>query len=73
MLAGPLVFTPKGQSYWFEGEIAVGEIVRGVVPLPPFVASPTGFEPFRSSRFPACSEPLEGKRATFNREGFPSI
>jgi len=39
MLAGPLVFTPKGQSYWFEGEIAVGEIVRGVVPPPPFVAS----------------------------------
>ena len=40
VLAGPLRFTPDGQSYRFEGEAAIGRVLSGIVGLPTFVASP---------------------------------
>src|SRR5262249_54764621 len=44
-LVGPLRFTPEGKMYRFEGEVAIGRLLAGRVGLPPFVASPSGFEP----------------------------
>jgi hypothetical protein len=50
VLEGPLRFTPKqaedGTRYYeFEGEVATGRLIAGLVGVPPCVASPTGFEP----------------------------
>ena len=45
VLAGPIRFTPENAVYRFEGEAAMGRLLAGIVGLPPFVASPTGFEP----------------------------
>jgi DNA invertase Pin-like site-specific DNA recombinase len=49
LLAGPLRFTPvdepRRRGYAFESSIALDRIVAGMVPLPPNVASPAGFEP----------------------------
>jgi DNA invertase Pin-like site-specific DNA recombinase len=43
-LEGPLRFTPEGQTYRFEGEVAVGRLLAGTVAFAPFVASPTSDE-----------------------------
>ncbi len=61
VLEGPLRFTPEGKSYRFEGEVATGRLVAGLITPcvaspeggergcsgggAPCVASPTGFEP----------------------------
>ena len=44
VLTGPLRFTPEGQTYRVEGELAMGALLVGIVsgPLPTVVASPTG-------------------------------
>jgi hypothetical protein len=45
VLTGPLTFTPEGRTYRFEGEASIGRLLSGIVGLPTFMASPTGFEP----------------------------
>ncbi len=45
LLVGPLVLTPQGRAYRFEGELLVGQLLLGRLGLPTFVARPTGFEP----------------------------
>jgi site-specific DNA recombinase len=45
VLEGPLRFTAEGGAYRFEGDVATGRLVAGLVGVPPCVASPTGFEP----------------------------
>ena len=45
VLSRPLRFTPDDRTYRFEGEAAMGRLLQGMVGLPTFVASPTGFEP----------------------------
>jgi Recombinase zinc beta ribbon domain len=49
LLVGPLRFTPvvdgRRRGYAFEGGLALDRLVSGVIDLPTFVASPTGFEP----------------------------
>jgi hypothetical protein len=42
ILAEPLFLTPEGGTYRFEGKLAVGKFVRGIVPVAPFGSSPTG-------------------------------
>src|SRR5438093_895731 len=42
VLEGPLRFTPEGKSYRFEGEIAFGRLLAGMVGVAPLMASPTG-------------------------------
>jgi hypothetical protein len=36
------VFTPCGNSYKFEGKLAIGALMAGIVGVPPCDASPTG-------------------------------
>jgi hypothetical protein len=45
VLDAPLRFTAEGKTYRFQGPVATGRIIAGLVGLPPLVASPTGFEP----------------------------
>lgn len=46
VLEGPLKFTPEGQAYWFEGEVATGRLVTGLVGVPSFVGVPKVSDPF---------------------------
>jgi hypothetical protein len=45
-LVGPIRFTPEQNAtlmYRFEGDIAMGRLLKGVASLAPYVASPAGF------------------------------
>ena len=45
VLTSPIRFTPEGQAYRFEAEVATGRLIAGCVGAPPCVASPRGGGP----------------------------
>jgi hypothetical protein len=55
ILDGPVLFTPAGRGYRFEGQINLVGLFAGTV-VAPKVASLTGLEAFRSSRSPESFE-----------------
>jgi site-specific DNA recombinase len=55
ILAGPLLLTPDGRAYRFEGEAVVGALLLGSVGLPTFMARPAGLEPATPGLGNRCS------------------